>query len=191
MLISLYGLLESKIFCVLDLYYMEIYTIGVKDRLRMLRRVAQPLESIDGSTAKLAQDMIETMIKGKGIGLAGPQVGLLQRIFTVKIGTAMPLVFINPVITATSPETACFEEGCLSIPEQYAEVKRPKSVQIQAWNEKGRPFTVETDGLLATVIQHELDHLNGILFLDHISPVKRKRILGQFNIKLKDYPEVE
>ncbi len=170
---------------------MEVYTIGVKDRLRTLRRVAHPIENIDDSTAELAQDMIETMIKGKGIGLAGPQVGLLQRIFTVKTGSARPLVFINPVITATSPETACFEEGCLSIPEQYSEVKRPESVQVQAWNEKGRPFTIETGGLLATVIQHELDHLNGILFIDHISPVKRKRILGQFKVKLEDYPEVE
>ncbi|MCG8452173.1 MAG: peptide deformylase [Spirochaetales bacterium] len=169
---------------------MDIYTIGIEDQLSLLRRKASPIQDITAETAQLAEHMVETMIAGKGIGLAGPQVGLLQRIFTVQIDEK-PMVFINPQILATSPELSSYEEGCLSIPGQYADVKRPAQLQIQAWNAKGRPFTIEASGLLATVIQHEYDHLDGVLFIDHLSDRKRKKILGKFQVTPEGYPEAE
>ena len=168
---------------------MDIYTIGFEEQLRVLRRVAAPVKDIDASVAQLADDMIKAMILGNGIGLAGPQVGRLERIFTVKVGDDDPVVFINPEITATSPELSSYEEGCLSIPGQYSDVERPARIQIQAWNVKGRPFTMEASGIWATVIQHEYDHLNGVLFLDHLSERKRKKILGKFDVDPEDYPE--
>jgi len=159
---------------------MEIYTI--ENQLEALRQVALPIASINDRVIKLSEAMIATMIDVKGIGLAGPQVGIKERIFTVKIGENAPLVFVNPEITFTSTELSSYEEGCLSIPEQYADVERYKTIQVQAWNHRGRAFKLEATGLLATVIQHELDHLNGILFIDHISSRKRNKILGKFNL---------
>ncbi len=170
---------------------MEILTIGFEEQLRRLRRVAAPVKNINGEIVQLAEDMIDAMVKGNGIGLAGPQVGRLDRIFTLKIGDDDPMVFINPEITATSAELSSYEEGCLSIPDQYADVNRPAELQIQAWNTRGRPFTIEVNDILATVIQHELDHLNGILFIDHLSDRKRKKILGKFNVDVENYPGVE
>ena len=170
---------------------MEILTIGFEEQLETLRRVAAPTTNINGEIVKLAGEMIETMINGEGIGLAGPQVGRLDRIFTLKIGEDDPMVFINPEITATSAELSSYEEGCLSIPGQYAEVRRPAELQIQAWNTRGRPFTIEVNDILSTVIQHELDHLNGVLFIDHLSERKRKKILGRFDVEIGDYPGVK
>lgn len=169
---------------------MEIYTIGSAEQLRMLRRAASPIADINGETVVLAADMISTMIKGKGIGLAAPQVGLLSRIFTVKIGENDPLVFINPEITATSSERSTYEEGCLSIPGRYSDVERPAAIQVQAWNTRGRPFSMEAAGMLATVIQHEIDHLDGVLFIDYLSERKRKKILGKFNVPVEEYPDI-
>ena len=168
---------------------MEIYTIGFEDQLRVLRQTSEPIADIDGSVAAMAEEMVKTMIIGNGIGLAAPQVGRLQRLFTVKVGDNDPVVFINPEITATSPELSSYEEGCLSIPGQYADVERPASIQIQAWNTRGRPFTMEATGLWATVIQHELDHLDGVLFLDHLTERKRNKILGKFDVDSDSYPE--
>lgn len=148
----------------------------------MLRQKALPIKSINDRIINLAEDMIITMTKAKGIGLAGPQVGIKERIFTVKIGENAPLVFINPEITSTSIDLSSYEEGCLSIPGQYADVERPRDIQVQAWNHRGRAFNLEATGLMATVIQHELDHLNGILFIDHISNRKKNKILGKFNL---------
>jgi len=161
---------------------MEIYTIKFEDQLKTLRQKALPIEDIDDSIVKLAEDMIATMIKAEGIGLAGPQVGIGKRIFTVKTGKGAPLVFINPEITSTSISLSRFEEGCLSIPGQYASIERPGAIQIYAWNHLGRAFNLEATGLLATVIQHEFDHLNGILFIDHMSSWGRNKILGKFNL---------
>jgi len=170
---------------------MDILTIGFEEQLRALRRVAAPIKNINGDVVHMAEEMIEAMIKGDGIGLAGPQVGRLERIFTIKIGDDDPMVFINPEITATSAELSSYEEGCLSIPGQYADVERPGLIQIQAWNTRGRPFTIEVNDIMATVIQHELDHLNGILFIDHISDRKREKILGKFDVEAESYPGVE
>lgn len=158
---------------------MEILTLGNE----ILRQKASPIADIDGEVAKLAQDMLEAMRAGRGIGLAGPQVGLKSRIFVVQVDNDVPRVFINPSIIQTSSELAEYEEGCLSIPAMYADVVRPEMVRVQAWNERGRPFTIDAEGLLARVIQHEYDHLEGTLFIDRLSDVKRDRLVALYEKK--------
>ena len=155
---------------------MEILTVGHD----LLREKAKPVANIKKDVPrweKVVQGMLEALKKGKGVGLAGPQIGLMQQIFVVSIEGDEPRVFINPSILETSQETAKYEEGCLSVPGIWADVIRPKTVKVQAWNEKGRPFTIEASGLLARVILHEYDHLEGVLFIDRLSESKRKKIL--------------
>jgi peptide deformylase len=152
---------------------MTIITLGSE----LLRQKAAPVKKIGPETEKIAGEMIAALHAGKGVGLAGPQVGLPERIFVVHIEGDEPRVFINPSIIETSPETVKYEEGCLSIPGLWAEVTRPKTVKVQAWNEKGRPFTLEAGGVLARVILHEYDHLEGVLFIDRIPEQKRNRLL--------------
>ena len=156
---------------------MQILTLGDD----LLRQKAEPvtLDSDKDQWIAVYQDMLAALKKGKGVGLAGPQVGLMRRIFIVNIDGDVPRFFINPSIIETSPETAKYEEGCLSVPGVWADVIRPKFVKVQAWNEKGRPFTIEAGGLLARVILHEYDHLEGVLFIDRLSELKRKRILDK------------
>ena len=154
---------------------MEILTLGNE----LLRQKAAPVKKIGPEYAKIAGELVENLHVGRGVGLAGPQVGLLERIFAVHIKGDEPRIFINPSIIETSPETVKYEEGCLSIPGIFAEVTRPRRVKIQAWNEKGRPFTLAADGVLARVILHEYDHLEGILFIDRLSEPKRNRILAK------------
>ena len=144
-----------------------------------MRQKALPIKEIGAEYLKIAGDLINTLHAEKGLGLAGPQVGLLERIFVIHIEGDEPRVFINPSIIETSQETLKYEEGCLSIPGIYTDVIRPRAVKIQAWNEKGRPFTLEADGLIARVILHEYDHLDGVLFIDRISEQKRNRILAK------------
>ncbi|MFP3043152.1 peptide deformylase [Treponema primitia] len=155
---------------------MEILTLGND----LLRQKAEPVKPITAEFVKIAEAMIETMHQSKGIGLAGPQIGLMKRIFVIHIEGDIPRVFINPSIVATSQETVKQEEGCLSLPGIWADVVRPESVKIQAWNEKGRPFTMETDGILARVILHEYDHLEGTLFIDRIPESRRNKVLAKF-----------
>ena len=138
-----------------------------------------PVKNIGGEYLKIAEDLINTLHAENGIGLAGPQIGLMERIFAVHIEGDTPRIFINPSIIETSEETEKFEEGCLSIPGAYTDVTRPETVKVQAWNEKGRPFTLEASGIMARVILHEYDHLEGILFIDRISEQKRNRILAK------------
>lgn len=142
-----------------------------------LRESSAPFGDVDEATRSLAEEMIETMHVGKGIGLAGVQVGVFKRIFVVHIANDTPRVFINPEIVLSSPEEAVYEEGCLSIPGVYADVRRSAQVQIQALNERGKPFRLDADGLLARVIQHEYDHLRGALFIDYLGEHKRERLL--------------
>lgn len=149
----------------------------------ILRQKSLPVENIDGEMAQFAQDMLNTMVEGRGLGLAAPQVGKHLNLFTAQDEEGKFYVFINPEITATSVETVPYEEGCLSIPGVYEEVMRPQALQIQAWNEKGKLFKLECQGLLARVIQHELDHLKGILFVDHLSDMKRDRLLKLYEKK--------
>ena len=160
---------------------MEV--LSLRDEL--LRQKAEPVKPINAATAKLAEDMLETMHQSKGVGLAGPQVGLMQRIFVVHIEGDAPRIFINPSIIGTSQETVKYEEGCLSIPGVWADVIRPKAVQVQAWNERGRPFNLEADGILARVILHEYDHLEGVLFIDRLSVPKRNRVLAKIEKRQK------
>jgi peptide deformylase len=154
---------------------MEILTLGNE----LLRRKAEPVLVIDDDLRTVAEGMIDALHAGKGVGLAGPQIGFMKRIFVVHVDGDVARVFINPSITATSPETVKYEEGCLSIPGVWADVIRARSLQIQAWNERGRPFTMEVDGILARVILHEYDHLEGVLFLDRLPVPKRDRILAK------------
>jgi peptide deformylase len=155
---------------------MDLITLGDD----MLRQKAEPVKPINGEIAKIAAEMIETMHQSKGVGLAGPQIGLKKRIFVVHVDGDVPRVFINPSIIGTSQEMIKLEEGCLSVPGVWVDVVRPVSVRVQAWNEKGRPFTIETDGILARVILHEYDHLEGTLFIDRIPESRRNKILAKF-----------
>jgi peptide deformylase len=147
----------------------------------LLRQKAETVKDINEEIIKTAGEMIDALHRQKGVGLAGPQIGLMKRIFVIHVEGDEPRVFINPSIIATSQETAKYEEGCLSIPGVWADVVRPRAVRVQAWNEKGRPFTMETEGILARVILHEYDHLEGVLFIDRLPQGKRERILAKFD----------
>lgn len=141
---------------------LEITKLGEE----ILRKKAEPVAEVTDEIRKLADDMLETMIEANGVGLAGPQVGKNLRIFVAMADDDVKRVFINPHIIKTSEEVEEYEEGCLSIPQVYESITRPSRVTVQALNEKGRPFTLDADGLLARIIQHEYDHLDGILYID-------------------------
>jgi peptide deformylase len=159
---------------------MDIVTLGNE----ILRQKAEPITEINEEIVQLANDMIASLNPKEGIGLAGPQVGVMKRIFIVHIEDEEPMVFINPSIIGTSQDEVLYEEGCLSIPGVWADVKRPSVIQVQAWNEKGKAFKVEASGIMARVIQHEYDHLEGILFVDRLSELKRSKLLTKYE-KLK------
>jgi peptide deformylase len=146
----------------------------------ILRQKAIPVETIDDDIRVLAREMLDTMQREEGVGLAAPQVGRSIRLFVVKADDGVERVFINPQIVATSTETVVYEEGCLSIPKMYEDVVRPERITIQARNEKGRRFNLEADGFLARVIQHEYDHLEGVLFIDRIDADKKAKIEQKF-----------
>ena len=136
----------------------------------LLRQKSQPVAEVTDEIRALCDDMFETMIAAEGVGLAGPQVGRLLRLFVVIADDNVRRVFINPQIIATSPDLCDYDEGCLSIPKIYESITRPAKVTVQALNEHGKPFTLEADGFLARVIQHEYDHLDGILYIDRGDP---------------------
>jgi peptide deformylase len=156
---------------------MDIYNAAIEDELAVLRQTAVPVTEFNDELMSFIDMMIESMKENKGIGLAAPQVGDKRRIFVCSIDNNEPLVFINPEIIGTSLETSVYEEGCLSLPGIYADVERPEKVTVQAWNRKGRPFKIEADGLMATCLQHEIDHLNGVLFVDYLSERKKQKYL--------------
>jgi peptide deformylase len=155
---------------------MEILLLGNET----LKRKALPVKRFTAETTKIAEEMIDLMHAGKGVGLAGPQIGLIERIFVTHVDRDEPRVFINPSILETSEKTVAYEEGCLSIPGVYADVTRAERVKVQAWNERGKAFTIETEGILARVILHEYDHLEGTLFIDRLPEVKRSRVLAKY-----------
>lgn len=146
----------------------------------VLTTKASPVKDLDEQTRVLAEQMVEAVQHHEGIGLAAPQVNVLQRIFVVYLRDDKPRVFINPEILGTSMEENVIEEGCLSIPGVYADVRRPSGITVQAFNEKGKPFTLDAEGMLARVIQHEYDHLNGVLFTDHLTEGKRNRLMKKY-----------
>ena len=146
-----------------------------------LQLISQPVEKIDDSVTALITDMIDSMYASDGIGLAAIQIGDARRVLVMDIdqkdGKKAPRVFINPEITWASEETATFEEGCLSVPEIWDDVERPARIRAKYMAADGSEQTLEADGLLATCLQHEMDHLNGVLFIDHLSRLKRSMIL--------------
>ena len=151
---------------------------------KRLRQVSDPVKKIDAGVRKLVEDMFETMYDAPGIGLAAIQVGTPKRVITMDLAKKEepknPQVFINPEILWTSEEKAIYEEGCLSIPEYYGDVERPAQVKVKYLDLEGKPREIEANGLLAICLQHEIDHLNGILFIDHLSKLKRDRVLKKF-----------
>ncbi len=149
-----------------------------------LRLVSKPVATIDAGIQRLVDDMFATMYEAPGIGLAAIQLGEPQRVITIDLAKKEeppePQVFINPEILWVSDDKATYEEGCLSIPEYYEEVERPALVKVKYLDVKGKPQEIEAAGLLATCLQHEIDHLNGVLFIDHISKLKRDRVIKKF-----------
>ncbi|MEO0443063.1 MAG: peptide deformylase [Pseudomonadota bacterium] len=143
-----------------------------------LRTPAKPVAQVDDNIRQVIENMFETMYNAKGIGLAATQVNVHQRIIVIDVSEDKnePLVFINPQITVLDQEPESYDEGCLSVPGFYESVERPKRVRVEALDKQGEVFTLEPEGLLAVCIQHEIDHLNGKLFVDYISSIKRNRI---------------
>ncbi len=159
-----------------------------------LKRISKPVDKVDAEIARLMEDMLETMYAAPGIGLAAPQVGVLKRVLVIDIDRegekTGPLKMANPEIIDVSDEDASYEEGCLSVPEHYAEVERPARVTVRYLDEQNEIRTLQADGLLATCIQHEMDHLDGILFIDRISALKRNIILRKL-VKARKEAEKE
>ncbi len=156
-----------------------------------LKTVADPVAVVDGEIRKLVDDMYDTMYDAPGIGLAAVQVGVMKRVLVMDVigknakeGDPQPHALINPEITWVSDHDSTYEEGCLSVPQHYAEVVRPAEVKVKYLDVDGQEQELEADGLLATCVQHEIDHLDGILFVDHISALKRNMILRKL-LKIK------
>jgi peptide deformylase len=152
---------------------------------RKLRAKSEPVGKVTADLRALVEDMFETMYDAPGIGLAAVQIGVPKRIVTMdlskKEGETNPRVFINPEIVWSSDDKATYEEGCLSIPEVHEDVERPARVKVKFLDLDGKRHEEEAQGLYATCIQHEIDHLNGVLFIDHISKLKRDRIIKKFS----------
>ena len=155
----------------------------------VLRKVADRVDNIDDSIKDLISTMFEVMKLGKGIGLAAPQIGVTKRIIVISIDEKgfERFALINPVIEYSSDKRSTMEEGCLSIPGVRADVKRPAKIVVSGIGRSGRPISLEAGGLLARVIQHEVDHLNGVLFIDKVSDKERKRISEDLNMLVDEY----
>jgi peptide deformylase len=146
----------------------------------ILRQKAAPVTVFGPELEETVAQMIVLLKEAKGVGLAAPQVGIGERFFVIHAGGEAPLAFINPTIIETSADTVACEEGCLSLPGVQADIIRPAAVKVQAFDTKGRPFTIECSGIVARVIQHENDHLDGILFYDRLSELKQERLLEKY-----------
>jgi len=160
-----------------------------------LRQISAPVETVDDDVRALVRDMFETMYAAPGIGLAAIQIGVPKRILVIDLQdpeeeggepVRNPLVFINPEIVAQSEQDVPYSEGCLSIPDQYAEVDRPDRIHARWLDENGNAHDEEIEGLLAICLQHEMDHLNGILFIDHLSRLKRDMVLKKLAKQRKE-----
>ncbi|QIB34452.1 peptide deformylase [Ancylobacter pratisalsi] len=156
-----------------------------------LRLVSDPIVRVDAKVRSLVEDMFETMYDAPGIGLAAVQIGVPERVITVDVGQREsdeedgearknPIALINPEIIGESEDLSVYSEGCLSIPEYYADVERPARVRVRYMDLDGETREIDAEGLLATCVQHEIDHLNGVLFIDHISKLKRDRVMKKF-----------
>ena len=151
---------------------------------KRLRLKSEPIKRVDAGIRALVDDMFETMYAAPGIGLAAIQIGVAKRVVTMDLSKKEdnhePQVFINPELTWTSEDKSKYEEGCLSIPEYYEEVERPAKVKVKYLDLDGKAHETEAKGLLATCLQHEIDHINGVLFIDHLSRLKRSLIIKKF-----------
>ena len=147
----------------------------------ILRKESEPVEKVDDELRRLLDDMLETMYAAPGIGLAAVQVGILKRLIVIDISKDKekkdPLFLINPKIISKSKQTSTYEEGCLSLPGHFAEIERPAECQINFIDYNGKKKEIKANGLLSTCIQHEVDHLNGILFIDYLSKLKKDMII--------------
>lgn len=154
----------------------------------VLRTKCKPVEAVDDEIRRLVDDMLATMYAAPGVGLAAPQVGVAKRVIVVDVAgkdeQPQPIALINPEIVWRSEETQVYEEGCLSLPEMYADVERPAHVKVRYLDRDGAGREIEGDGLLAVCLQHEIDHIDGVLFVDHISALKRNIIMKKM-IKAK------
>ena len=160
----------------------------------ILRKKCEPLEKMDANTKKLMDDMLETMYQAPGIGLAAIQIGILKRLVVIDISKdeekKNPIFLINPEIINLSEQTSVYEEGCLSLPGQFAEVERPAECILKYIDYYGKEKELKADGLLSTCIQHEVDHLNGILFIDYLSKLKKDMIIRKLVKKKKEIERV-
>ena len=147
----------------------------------ILKKISEPIEKVGANEKKLIKDLFETMYDSKGIGLAAVQIGILKRILVIDVSTKdekkNPLSFINPIIKKVSDETSIYEEGCLSIPETFIEIERPKICEVEYIDIDGKKRNLKCDGLLSTCIQHEINHLDGKLIIDHLSKLKKDMII--------------
>ena len=157
-----------------------------------LKKISKPVEKVGTNEIKLVNDLFETMYKSDGIGLAAVQVGILKRILVIDVSSQdkknKPMTFINPVIKKVSEETSIYEEGCLSIPNTFIEIERPKICEIEFIDIKGKIQNLKCDGLLSTCLQHEINHLDGKLIIDHLSKLKRDLIIKKIS-KSKKNPD--
>ena len=159
---------------------------------RTLKKISTPIEKVSQNEKKLVKDLLETMYASKGIGLAAVQVGILKRILVLDVSTKdeekNPMCFVNPVIKKYSKETSIYEEGCLSIPDTFIEIERPRLCTVEYIDIEGKKKILECDGLLSTCLQHEINHLDGKLIIDHLSKLKREIIVKKIS-KNKKNPE--
>ena len=166
---------------------MTVKTI-ITEPNKLLRQISKPVEKVGKEEQKLMNDMLETMYAARGIGLAAIQIGVPKRIIVMDIskeqGKKEPRYFVNPVIKNKDPLKTTYEEGCLSVPDQFAEIDRPTKCEIEYLDYNGDKQLLKADGLLSTCIQHEMDHLEGILFIDYLSKLKRSIIIKKLS-KLK------
>jgi peptide deformylase len=158
-----------------------------------LRLPSDPVGPVTDQVRTLARDMLDTMYDAPGVGLAAIQIGVPTRMVTIDVSkdetARQPIVLLDPEVVWSSPERRVYEEGCLSIPEYYEEVERPDRVRVRYRDLGGETVEVEADGLLSTCLQHEIDHLNGVLFIDHLSRLKRERVTKKFAKAAKRGPE--
>ena len=169
---------------------MTIKTI-ITEPNEILRQVSKPVSCVGNEERKLMDDMLETMYAANGIGLAAIQIGIPKRIIVMDIskdGKKNPMYFVNPKINNKDKEKTTYEEGCLSVPDYFAEVDRPKYCEVEYLDYNGESKVLEADGLLATCIQHEMDHLEGILFIDYLSKLKKTMIVKKLS-KRKNPPD--
>ena len=167
---------------------MTISTI-ITEPNKILRQISQPVEEVGKDEQNIMDDMLETMYAANGIGLAAIQIGIPKRIIVIDISKEdtkkMPIYFVNPVIKNRNSDLSIYEEGCLSVPNQFAEIERPSTCEVEYLDYYGEKKILKTTGLLATCIQHEMDHLEGILFIDYLSKLKKSMIIKKLSKQKK------